>query len=663
MNKQLRKSRIVIEGVAPEIDSGRFPIKRTVGEAVRVEADVFADGHDVVTAELLFRRESESDWNIDPMVPLVNDRRYGEFRIRESEKYRYTVRGWVDHFASWRKAFLLKAQAGQEVGVDLLEGIPFIEAASDRAVGAENGILQEIIEYLTSSADMSRKVALISDPDLVRVMDAYPDRSDAQYYARELSVCVDRQKARFSAWYEMFPRSSSPDPDRHGTFKDCEDRLPYVAGMGFDVLYFPPIHPIGKINRKGRNNTPIPGPNDPGSPWAIGSDEGGHTAIHPQLGTLEDFKRLVAKASDLGVDIALDLAFQCAPDHPWVKEHPEWFKRRADNSIQFAENPPKKYEDIYPLNFESDDWWRLWQALRDVTLFWVEQGIRIFRIDNPHTKPFPFWEWFISEVKKKCPDAVFLSEAFTRPKVMYELAKLGFTQSYTYFAWRNTKYELTSYFTELSQTSVREYFRPNLWPNTPDILTEYLQIGGRPAFTTRLVLAATLGANYGIYGPAFELMDHEAREFGSEEYMNSEKYEIRHWDIRSPDSLRHLITRLNRIRRENEALQYDHTLQFHLTDNEQILFYSKHNEDLSNVILCAVNLDPHHAHSAWVEVPLKELGIDSERPFQVHDLITGARYLWQGSRNFLKLDPLSAGSHVFRVRFKTRTERDFDYYM
>jgi starch synthase (maltosyl-transferring) len=433
--------------------------------------------------------------------------------------------------------------------------------------------------------------------------------------------------------------------------------------MGFDVLYLPPIHPIGRSHRKGKNNAPSAGPHDPGSPWGIGAAEGGHKAIHPQLGTPEDFRRLVANAREHGIDIALDLAFQCSPDHPYVQDHPQWFRWRPDGTVQYAENPPKKYQDIYPLEFQTEHWQELWEELKSVVLFWIEQGVRIFRVDNPHTKPFHFWEWLIREVKRLHPEIIFLAEAFTRPKVMYYLAKAGFTQSYTYFAWRNTKAELTQYFTELTQTEVREFFRPNLWPNTPDILTEYLQLGGRPAFMARLVLAATLGASYGIYGPAFELGEHQPREPGSEEYLDSEKYEIKHWAIDRPDSLRDFIGRVNRIRRENPALHSHGGLRFHPVDNEQLICYSKQTEDASNIILVIVNLDPHHTQSGWVDLPADLQAERPAAPYQVHDLLSDGRYLWHGSRNFVELIPQVVPAHIFRIRHRVRTERDFEYYM
>jgi len=432
--------------------------------------------------------------------------------------------------------------------------------------------------------------------------------------------------------------------------------------MGFDVLYLPPIHPIGHTNRKGKNNAPEAGPGDPGTPWAIGNGSGGHKAVHPALGTLDDFRHLMVAAREQGIEVALDLAYQCSPDHPYVKDHPEWFRWRPDGTVQYAENPPKKYEDIYPLNFEVENPRELWDELRSIVQFWIDQGVRIFRVDNPHTKPFPFWEWIITNTKKDHPEVIFLAEAFTRPKVMYRLAKLGFTQSYTYFTWRNSSWELTQYFTELTQTDIREFFRPNVWTNTPDILTAYLQNGGRPAFMTRLVLAATLAASYGIYGPAFELCEAEAREPGSEEYLNSEKYEIRHWDIERPDSLKEFIARVNRIRHDNPALQSDHSLEFHTTDNEQLICYSKKTKDLSNLIITVVNLDPHYVQSGWVDLPLAALGIPNGQTYEVHDLLGNGRYLWNGPRNYVELNPHVCPAHIFRVHSRLHNEQSFDYY-
>ena len=664
MRDEQGKQRVVIEGVRPEIDGGRFSIKRTTGEDVVVEADVFADGHDALSVLLRYRPQKSQQWMDVPMDFIGNDRWRAAFPVSGVGEYRYTVTGWVDHFATWRRDLAKKVDAGQDVQVDLLVGAKLIDDASQRANREDSGRLAAWAKELrsTGNPDPERIHTALSSA-VSSAMEKYPDRRFASTYDRELAVVVDRERAQFSSWYEMFPRSSSAQNGLHGTFKDCEARLPYVASMGFDVLYLPPIHPIGLTHRKGRNNAPAGGATDVGSPWAIGASAGGHKSIHPQLGTLEDFKRLIERAGSHGIEIALDIAFQCSPDHPYVKEHREWFRIRPDGTVQYAENPPKKYQDIFPLEFETDRWRELWEELKSVVDYWIEQGVRIFRVDNPHTKPFPFWEWLITAVKQKHPDVIFLSEAFTRPKVMYRLAKLGFTQSYNYFPWRNTKAELVQYFTELTQTEVREYFRPNLWPNTPDILTEHLQHGGRPAYMSRLVLAATLGASYGIYGPAYELKEHLPREAGSEEYLNSEKYEIKVWDLERSDSLREFIGCVNRIRRENPALQNDRSLRFHDVANDQLICYSKRSPDGSNAILVVVNLSPHHVHSGWVELDLAALGLDGDRPFQVQDLLTNAHYLWQGARNYIQVDPHAAPAHIFRIRRRLRTERDFDYYL
>jgi len=659
------RARVIIEGVKPEIDSGRFPIKRVIGEKVVVEADIFADGHDTLSALLLHRKEGDSKWVETPMEFLVNDCWRGSFVVTEIVHYLYTITAWVDRFKSWRKNLAKRVEAGQEdMSVDFLVGAQLISEANQRAAKSENQIMQDWVKTL-QSAELAQqdKVQLALSEEVTLIMDRYSDRQFAVTYPRELMVSVDRDRARFSTWYEMFPRSCAREPGRHGTFEDCEARLPYVAQMGFDVLYFPPIHPIGHTNRKGKNGVVAAGPDDPGTPWAIGAEEGGHKAIDPQLGTLDDFRRLVNKAKEYGIEIALDIAFHCSPDHPYTKEHPEWFLWQPGGTIQYAENPPKKYQDIYPFNFESANWRELWGELKSVILFWIEQGVRIFRVDNPHTKPFRFWEWFINDIKKAYPDVILLSEAFTRPKVMYQLAKLGFTQSYTYFAWRNTRWELTQYLTELTQTDLLEYFRPNFWPNTPDILTEYLQSGGQPAFMARLVLAATLSSSYGIYGPAFELFQNVPREHGSEEYLNSEKYEIKHWDINRSDSLKDFIARVNRIRRENPAFHSNLNLCFHATDNEELICYSKHTEDLSNIVLVVVNLNPNYIHSGWVNIPLEPWGLGTQQPYQVHDLLSDARYLWHGSRNYVELNPNICPAHIFRVYRRIRTERDFDYYM
>ncbi|MGH7980384.1 MAG: maltotransferase domain-containing protein, partial [Limisphaerales bacterium] len=567
---------------------------------------------------------------------------------------------WADHFQSWRRDLKKRLDARQAVPVDLLAGADLIEAAATRAHDVDASQLQDWARELRGGKSMAAERAL--DPHLDALMARYPDRRLASVYARELRVTVDPPLARFSAWYELFPRSLGPE-GRHGTFKDCEAALPRIAEMGFDILYLPPIHPIGKSFRKGKNNNPKSQPGEPGSPWAIGSSEGGHKSVHPELGSIEDFRHLVQRARDYKLQIALDIAFQCAPDHPYIKDHPEWFRKRPDGSIQYAENPPKKYEDIVPFNFECDAWRDLWQELKSVFEFWTNQGINVFRVDNPHTKPFAFWEWCISDLKRKNPDLIFLSEAFTRPKVMYRLAMLGFTQSYNYFPWRNTKFELTDYLTEIARPPVSDFLRYNLWPNTPDILTQFLQSGGREAFIIRLVLAATLGANYGIYGPAFELCENVPREPDSEEYLNSEKYEIRRWDLNAPRNLAGLVSRLNQIRRENPALQSDSGLRFHQTDNDQLLAYTKMTPDKSNVILIVVNLNPHYTHSGWLELPLDEFEIDSRRTFQMHDLLSDTRFFWQGHRNYVELNPNRLPAHVMRLRRYTRTEHDFDYFL
>jgi starch synthase (maltosyl-transferring) len=654
--------RVVIENVTPCIDDGRFAIKRVVGESVCVEADIFADGHDAVSCALLHRPAEDSNWQRLPMAALGNDRWRAQFEVGVLGCHLYTVCGWVDHWKTWRGDLAKKHAAGQDLSVDFLHGAELLRGIAARAVPEHAQRLSEWAQDLTDDrAALATRVALAQRDELHELARQYPDPEQLLQREPVLTVVVDRERARYSTWYEMFPRSAGTHPGAHGTFADCEARLPDIAAMGFDVLYLPPIHPIGTTHRKGPNNAPARGLNDPGSPWAIGSEAGGHKAVHPQLGTLEDFRRLVGRARELGIEIALDVAFQCSPDHPYVREHPEWFLKRPDGTIQYAENPPKKYQDIYPFHFESAGRRELWVELASVVEFWIAQGVRIFRVDNPHTKPYAFWEWLIARVKRRSPEVLFLAEAFTRPKVMYRLAKLGFTQSYTYFAWRNTRWELAEYFHELER--VRDFFRPNLWPNTPDILTEYLQFGGRAAFIVRLVLAATLGASYGIYGPALELGEHEPREPGSEEYRDSEKYQIRTWDLDRPGTLRDLIARINRIRRDSPALQQDRGLAFHGTDNDTLIAYSKATPDHSDAILVIVNLDPYHSQSGWLELDLAALGLETNQPFQAHDLLSGARFLWRGARNFVLLDPERGPAHVLRMRRRVRTERDFDYFL
>ena len=659
------RQRVVIENVYPEIDGGRFPVKRTAGQTVRVEADIHTDGHDLIAAFLLHRESDTPTWSETPMIPTGNDRWAGVFRVDAVGRTVYTLQAWVARFLSWQRDLSKKMEAGQEVSVDILVGALLAEDAAKRAKGADRRKLLAFARSIRpgEGRGVPECETAALDEGLGVLADRYPDRTLATGYGRELPVVVDPERARFGAWYELFPRSCSPEPGRHGTFKDVEARLPYVASMGFDVLYLPPIHPIGRANRKGRNNATAARPEDVGSPWAIGAAEGGHKAVHPQLGTIGEFEDLVRAARGHGIEIAMDIAFQCAPDHPYVMEHPEWFRMRPDGTVQYAENPPKKYEDIIPFDFDTPRWMELWEELKSIVLFWAGRGVRIFRVDNPHTKPFAFWEWLIAGIQREHPEAIFLAEAFTRPKVMYRLAKAGFTQSYTYFAWRNTKPELEAYFRDLTQTEVREYLRPNLWPNTPDILTEHLQYGGRPAFMARLVLAATLGASYGIYGPAFELCEPAALAPGREEYLDSEKYEIRTWDTDRPDSLREFIALVNRIRRVSPPLQSDDNLRFHPVDNDQLIAYSKSAEDGSGTVLVVVNLDPRHTQSGWVELPLEEFGLSAAAPFQGHDLLSGARFLWQGRRFFVELDPSAVPAHIIRLRRRVRTEKDFDYFM
>ncbi len=660
------RARVVIESVTPQVDGGRFPVKRVVGERVRVEADVFCDGHDRVSGVVRYRKAGAKRWQEAPLQPLVNDRWWAAFTVEAMGQYEYTVCGWVDRFLTWEHD-LSRRQDADDIALAAQTGAELIDAAVRRAAGADRKRLAAFAAQLRDAHSTDART-VGTDAELAALMVRHGERAFATDFERVLAITVGPLRARYSTWYELFPRSWPVDGATHGSFAGVEQQLPRIAAMGFDVLYLPPIHPIGRSFRKGPNNTLDAGPDDPGSPWAIGADEGGHTAIHPQLGTLDDFRRLHAAARARGIEIALDIAFQCSPDHPYVREHPDWFRRRPDGSVQYAENPPKKYQDIYPFDFETDDWRALWQELRDVVAFWAGQGVRVFRVDNPHTKPFGLWEWLIGDIRRAFPDVQFLAEAFTRPRVMHRLAKLGFDQSYTYFTWRNTRQELIDYFTELTSAPARDYFRPNLWPNTPDILPEFLQYGGRPAFMLRVALAATLGANYGIYGPAFELLEHEPREPGSEEYRDSEKYQLRAWDLGRPDGLGDYITRLNRIRREHAALHADWSLRFHDVDNDLLLCFSKTADldgdgEQGDSIVVVANLDPHHAQAGWITLPLERFGIAPGTAYQAHDLLSGARYLWQDARNFVRLDPQASPVHVLRLRRRVRSERDFDYFL
>jgi starch synthase (maltosyl-transferring) len=718
------RRRVVIAQVLPEIDGGRFPIKRTPGETVRVEADLFADGHDKIAAVLRFRERAEPSkpfpsvlhvprvsetqpvpeiepirtqqsrtpqtmhvavyesneedaiWHETPMELVENDRWTAEFAVETVGWYEYTVEAWVDHFASWRHALEARIKAGQDIRPELLEGSALVKAAAARSpVGPERRWLLDAASALAAdgSADERARVAL--SPDLMIRMAGAPDRRLSSTYPRTLTVKVDREIARTGAWYEMFPRSARTDlsdgeragtePLRSATFAEAANRLPDIAAMGFDVVYLPPIHPIGRTFRKGRGNALTAGPGDPGSPWAIGGPEGGHTAVEPGLGTIDDFDAFRAEAERLGLEVALDLAYQCSPDHPYVTEHPEWFRHRPDGSINYAENPPKKYQDIYPFDFETDEWRALWRELRDVVLFWVGHGVRIFRVDNPHTKPFGFWEWLIADVHQRDPGVIFLAEAFTRPKVMKHLAKLGFTQSYTYFTWRNTKKEIEEYFTELTTTEMREYYRPNLFANTPDILHAFLQQGGPPAFRIRAVLAATLGATYGIYS-GFEIAEGRGVP-SSEEYADSEKYQIRVWDWNRPGHLTDLITRLNQIRHTHRALQFNEGLRFHLTTSDHIVAYSKvapapstreralrapaHSLRASDAVrlLTVVSLDPKAVRDGWICVSLADDPVPDDERYSVHDLLSGARFEWTGAWNYVRLDPVGTPAHLLLI--------------
>jgi starch synthase (maltosyl-transferring) len=673
------RQRVIIERLQPALDGGRFPVKRTVGEAVTVTVDMFADGHDLIAGALKYRRipartderaDSAKDagaaaWSEVPLTASDNDSWTATFTVTELGEYEYTVEGWMDRFGTWLKGLMAKHEAGQDVASELLEGAQLaegavrlvrlkpdtthVESGSSRTDHPpdQNDRLLEVADVLRSDRPQAERVAAARDAELRLLMNARPDRSAATTYEPSLRVTVDRVRARYGAWYEMFPRSYTPDPTRSATFREAEARLPDIEAMGFDVLYLPPVHPIGRTHRKGRNNSLTPEPGDVGSPWAIGSPEGGHTAVEPGLGTIEDFDRFVQTASRLGLEIALDIAFQASPDHPWVREHPSWFKHRPDGTIKYAENPPKKYQDIYPLDFESSDWFGLWQALRDVFLFWISHGVKIFRVDNPHTKSFRFWEWCLAEIRRDHPDAIFLSEAFTRPKVMQHLAKLGFTQSYTYFTWRNQASELREYVTELTQSEMREYFRPNFFANTPDILNEYLQHGGRPAFEARLVLAATLAASYGIYS-GFELCENVPVRPGSEEYLDSEKYQIKVRDWNQAGSLRELIAQVNDIRRRHPALQQNDTLRFHATDNSALLWYSKSLGD--DRVFVVANTTPGWMQHGWIEMPIAEIGLAPDATYVVEDLLDETRYTWRGSWNYVRLAPAERMAHVFVVR-------------
>lgn len=643
----LNQNRVIIENVLPQIDNGAFFIKRIVRQKVHVTADVLSDGHDVMQAAIQYKHEKEKKWTEVRMNTLPNDVFEGIFTVEKQGFYSYFVEAWIDYALNWQYGIGKKINDNQHVKSELLEGIEYISPLLKKASATEKKYLNQVIEWFSTENNYDKAIQVATSNELKTIFTKYPAKFLATK-SQELRVYVDRQKALFSTWYEFFPRSASSKPGKHGTFKDCEKILPKVAKMGFDTLYFPPVHPIGEINRKGKNNATNADKTDVGSPWGIGSHYGGHKDLHPELGNLDDFKSLVKTAKDLGIEIAMDFALQAAPDHPWVKEHPQWFKWRPDGTVQYAENPPKKYQDILPIYFETQDWKNLWNELLSCALYWVEEcGIRVFRVDNPHTKPFHFWGWLIAEVKKKHPDVLFLAEAFTRPKIMNELAKQGFTQSYTYFTWRNTKAELQEYLTELSQSNQKEFFRPNFWPNTPDINPFTLQGANESTHLQKYFLAATLSSSVGIYGPVFEYMISDAIP-GKEEYIDSEKYQTRDWDWNYENKITMLISKINEIRKENTALQQTNNIEFCDTNNDQIIAYYKHDDAKENETLMIASLDAYYSKQAWVKLPLQSLGIYNGQAITVLDLITGNSYIWDKEWNFVELHP-ALPFHLFKI--------------
>ncbi|MCR9289315.1 alpha-1,4-glucan--maltose-1-phosphate maltosyltransferase [Saprospiraceae bacterium] len=641
------QSRVIIEAVHPELDNGKHYIKRTVGESVNVEADIFGDGHDIVAATLLYRHEGSRKWSEVRLSESMNDRWSASFKVDKQGHYHYKIEAWIDYALNWQHNIARKAEDNQYVNVELLDGIQYLEYVKSKMPKNAGNQLDEWIALFRDENQYESALRVALSSELHELFVQHPSKKFSFTYDNNLRVYVDREKARFSTWYEFFPRSASSEKGKHGTFKDCERLIPRVAEMGFDTLYFPPIHPIGEVNRKGKNNATVAESGDVGSPWGIGSRLGGHKDIHPELGSLEDFKSLVQTAKNHGVEIALDFALQCAPDHPYVKSNPQWFKWRPDGSVQYAENPPKKYQDILPIYFETEDWKNLWDELVSIAIYWVDLGIEVFRVDNPHTKPYRFWEHLIATVKKHNPNVLFLAEAFTRPRVMHELAKVGFTQSYTYFTWRNFKHELVEYMNELSKGPGKEYFRPNFWPNTPDINPYPLQGGNETIHMIRFFLAATLSSNYGMYGPVYEYMVHAAMP-GKEEYLDSEKYEFKHWDWEVKNKMTYLITNINRIRRENPAFQFTDNIHICNVENDKLLVFYKETEDKSNQILCAVNLDPYSRQSGWVKTPLDLIGVREGQPMVMQDLLTGNSYTWAQEWNFVELDP-GFPFHLFKI--------------
>ncbi|HEU5290860.1 MAG TPA: alpha-1,4-glucan--maltose-1-phosphate maltosyltransferase [Cyclobacteriaceae bacterium] len=635
------QSRVIIENIQPQVDGGRYPAKRTVGERVDVSADILTDGHDHIRAEVLYRKEQDREWRSVEMEQAENDSWVASFVVMEKTPYVFTVQAWVDHFETWYDGFKKKASAKIDVSLELSEGAAFLK----KIAADSNKELLRLADKFENKTSYQENVQFIMGREFGQIVHENPVREFVTRFSQEFKVNVEFQKALFSSWYELFPRSASLD-GKHGTFQDVIKLLPRVASMGFDVLYLPPVHPIGKLNRKGKNNSVRAQDGEVGSPWAIGSDEGGHKAVHPELGTLDDYKKLITEAKKLNIDIALDLAYQCAPDHPYVIEHPEWFKQRPDGSIQYAENPPKKYQDIYPFNFECEHWQALWNELLSVILFWVDNGIKVFRVDNPHTKPTPFWEWAIAETHKLHPDIIFLSEAFTRPKIMNSLAKSGFTQSYTYFTWRVSKAELTDYMKELVHGPSRNYFRPNFWPNTPDILPYHLQHQGENIFILRFALAATLSSNYGMYGAAYEFYDNIPIE-GKEEYLNSEKFEVKKYEWKRTNRMTDIISIVNKARKENKALQSTWNIRFCEIGDANLIAYIKATDDLSNIILTIVNLDPNNRHSGYMQLPKALLRLGDKINVKLHDLMTGENYTWTQEWNYVELNPYKIPFHLF----------------
>jgi starch synthase (maltosyl-transferring) len=639
--------RVIITNVSPRVEEGRFPAKAVEQEEISITADIFSDGHDEIAASAYVKHAKDKAWTELPMQFMVNDHWQAKLKLEKTGIYQFKIEGWVDHYTTWKKGLKKKADAGQAIAVELQIGVELLEEAA-AASPADQAELSVWAERLKQADNPEQAVLLALSPEIAALMYRYRRPELITQYPTVYCIEAERKKAGFSTWYELFPRSAAEMPNQHGAFKDVIRLLPRVAKMGFDVLYFPPIHPIGEKNRKGRNNSLTALDGDPGSPWAIGNRLGGHKAIHPELGTLDDFKALIQEAKRLGIEIAMDIAYQCAPDHPYVKEHPQWFKWRPDGTVQYAENPPKKYEDILPFNFETEDWENLWQELKSVIDYWVAAGISVFRIDNPHTKAFGFWQWMIGEVRKKNPEVIFLAEAFTRPRIMERLGKAGFNQSYTYFTWRNTKAEIQEYMTELTKTEMRYYYRPNFWPNTPDILPPALTKGGDNAHIMRVVLAATLSSNYGLYGPVYEFginTPHGAKE----EYVDNEKYEIKHWNWNQYTRIGDIITRLNRIRRQNPALQTTWNIEFGDTSNEQIICYIKTDEATQNNLVITVNLDAFNTQGAHVKIPLAKMGIGYHEPYRVTDLLSGSVYQWLGDYNYVELNPQQMPAHIFKV--------------